>query len=147
MWAGTRFSKCPVTVTVRGNISKATFLGTGKQYGNIKLQNFLNLHLEGEQNSFTGPLGNPQETDFRFGKSHPAPVHLYKKYKIEKHRPLLCQKMSDSSKQKRKQTSLFFNEMWVSCSNSKTERKIFYCGIVFVVIPRVPVYRIFFKTY
>ena len=128
IWAGARFSKCPVTVTVRGNISKATFLGTGKQYGNIKLQNFWNLHLEGEQNSFTGPLGNPQETDFRSGKSHPAPVHLYKKYKIEKHRPLLCQKMSDSSKQKRKQTSLFSMKCEFPVLTRKQKGKVFIVG-------------------
>ena len=39
----------------------------------------------------------------------------------------------------------FFDEMWVSCSNSKTERKSINCRIVFVVIPRAPVYRVVFK--
>ena len=38
----------------------------------------------------------------------------------------------------------FFDEMWVSCSNSKTERKSINCRIVFVVIPRAPVYRVVF---
>ena len=39
----------------------------------------------------------------------------------------------------------FFDEMWVSCSNSKTERKSVNCRSVFVVIPRTPVYRVVFK--
>ena len=39
----------------------------------------------------------------------------------------------------------FSDEMRVSCSNSKTERKSINCRIVFVVIPRAPVYRVVFK--
>ena len=38
----------------------------------------------------------------------------------------------------------FFDEMRVSCSNSKTERKSINCRIVFVVILRAPVYRVVF---
>ena len=38
MWAGVRFSKCPVTVTALGNISKVTFSGIEKQPGNITSQ-------------------------------------------------------------------------------------------------------------
>ena len=54
------------------------------------------------------------------------------------------EKMSDNREYKWKQMPRFFDEMRVSCSNSKTERKSINCRIVFVVILRAPVYRVVF---
>ena len=79
----------------------------------------------------------------RSGKSRPALVHLGKKILKWKALSPFLAKNEWQQKVQLETNATFFDEMWVSCS--RTERKSINCRIVFVVIPRAPVYRVVFK--
>ena len=79
----------------------------------------------------------------RSGKSRPALVHLGKKILKWKALSPFLAKNEWQQRVQLETNATFFDEMWVSCS--RTERKSINCRIVFVVIPRAPVYRVVFK--